>query len=146
MKNNLVKWIRIFLLIILSIVNIRLYIFSIRLFIYSIFLGFYGAAYGTLEAMSKATFIMCAIGIIFTVILGLNLIITLMKNWIHYKEKNKISSFFYIMLLFIINITTTLLGLLNIGFLRILIIFYVIYFIVKERKGKINDKHNNEKF
>ena len=38
MKNNLIKWIRIFLLIILSIVNIGLLIFSIYFIIISIFL------------------------------------------------------------------------------------------------------------
>ena len=163
MKNNLIKWIRIFLLIILSIVNIGLLIVSIYFFIGFIYLlipsilwGIFIAGYGELfESNMISTIVMYPLCIIFTVILEIYLTVPLIKSLIKRKDKGNINSFFYIMLLFIINttsITSTLLAttaglsiISSIQNVRILGIFYFIYFIVKERK-KVDEKHNNTFF
>ena len=137
MKNNLVKWIRIFLLIILSIINIGILIFSIYFIIISIFFIFIGVLYGLLEYMSSRTFNIYILCIIFNIILEIYLTISLIRSLIKYKEKGNISSFFFIMLLFATNVTSTVLitktGLIttNIQTFHILTIFYIIYFIVK---------------
>ncbi len=163
MKNNLIKWIRIFLLIILNIVNIGLLIVSIYFFIGFIYLlipsilwGIFIAGYGELfESNMISTIVMYPLCIIFTVILEIYLTVPLIKILIKRKDKGNINSFFYIMLLFIINttsITSTLLAttaglsiISSIQNVRILGIFYFIYFIVKERK-KVDEKHNNTFF
>ena len=163
MKNNLIKWIRIFLLIILNIVNIGLLIVSIYFFIGFIYLlipsilwGIFIAGYGELfESNMISTIVMYPLCIIFTVILEIYLTVPLIKSLIKRKDKGNINSFFYIMLLFIINttsITSTLLAttaglsiISSIQNVRILGIFYFIYFIVKERK-KVDEKHNNTFF
>ena len=163
MKNNLIKWIRIFLLIILNIVNIGLLIVSIYFFIGFIYLlipsilwGIFIAGYGELfESNMISTIVMYPLCIIFTVILEIYLTVPLIKSLIKRKDKGNINSFFYIMLLFIINttsITSTLLAttaglsiISSIQNVRIIGIFYFIYFIVKERK-KVDEKHNNTFF
>ena len=127
MKNKFKKLIKLTFFIIFNVINILI-------FIGSILAGFIAFAYGMTYSMSVTTEIIHLSYIIFSIILQIYLTIILIRNCIKYKNKTNVNIVFYMMLLYIINITNFLLYTVNFQSYLIFTIFYIVYFIAKERK------------